>query len=175
VPTPGPTPGPRPAPVAPITPAPVDNIFQWALIFEEGFEDGFGVFQDGGSDAKINTNRFHDGQAALLLRDDSKSSKVHTGDYGVSSYSELRVHFYYYASGLDPGEELILRYSSTSGASWSVARKFVMGTDFEDREWLEVFVELDATSFDKIRLQFRCKASTNKDKIWIDTVRFEGK
>jgi hypothetical protein len=37
------------APVSPATPAPVPNIFQWKIIFEEGFEDGFGVLKDGGS------------------------------------------------------------------------------------------------------------------------------
>jgi hypothetical protein len=92
----------------------------------------------------------------------------------VSSYSELRVHFFYYALGVESGETFVLEYSSP-GNYWSVAQEFIGGTDFKNNEWLEVVVDFDASSFNDVRLQFRCDGSDNTDKIWIDTVRFEGK
>jgi hypothetical protein len=103
----------------------VPDIFQWVLIFEEFFNNGFEVFQDGGGDAK-----FRNGN--LLIRDDSSSSKAYTNDYDVSSYLELRVHFSYKANGMESQEMFILEYSYNNGDSWLNAKQFVGGADFEN-------------------------------------------
>jgi hypothetical protein len=161
---------PTSAPVSP-TSAPINNNGQWALIFEEDFESGFGVFNDGGRDATITFFRSNDGSASLRIRDDSDSAKAYTDDYDVSSYSELRVHFFYYHAS----ERFFLEYSFNGGSTWSVVQEFVQGTDFNLHEWMEVLVEFGACSVNNVRLQFRCDGSNNSDKIHIDTVRFEGK
>ncbi len=64
---------------------------------------------------------------------------------------------------------------ASPGNDSSVAQEFIGGTDVENNEWLEVVVDLDASSFNDVRRQFRCDGSDNPNKIWIDTVRFEGK
>ena len=55
-----------------------------------------------------------------------------------------------------------------------MAQEFIETTDFNNNLWLKVIVEFDASSFNDVRLQFRCDGSNEKDRIWIDTVRFEG-
>ena len=100
-PTPSPA-TPSPATPSPVTPSPVDT-FQLEIIFKEGFEAGFGEFQDGGRDAVINKNRKHDGQKVLRILDNFGSSKAYANDYDVVSYSKLRVHFFYFVLDMDNG------------------------------------------------------------------------
>lgn len=173
-PTDAPTPNPVVDPTDAPTPSPEgDGI--WVQIFSENFENGFGEFTDGGSDAALNTNHFNDGATSLRIRDDTSSSRAYTGAYSVSSFNELRVSFAFKGLGMETGERFLLEHAINGASSFTPLQGFVAGSDFDNGDWNNVAIEFGASSMNDIRLQFRCDASVNNDRIFIDSVLFEGK
>jgi hypothetical protein len=146
----------------------------WTEIFFEDFENGFDKFIDGGGDAAINENLYYGaaGGHSLRIRDDSRTSKATTANYDVSAYNHVRVHFFYLAKYMEHGEDYFLEYHAGNG--WQVAGNWVKGTDFSNGEWHEESVVIDASSMTSVKLRFRCSASENNDRIFIDDVTFEG-
>lgn len=149
----------------------------------DDFESGFGNsnFADGGGDSRVvsSSTYAHQGSYALLLRDNSgvASSAYSKSDHDVSGYSQLQVSFWYMTSGMETGEDFLLEYSSDGGASWSVVKAWVRGTDFDNGIFYKVLVEMDAESYDftaKGRIRLRCDASVNNDQVFIDEVLFQG-
>ena len=80
---------------------------------------------------------------------------------------------------MEAGEAYVLEYNN--GTGWQVARTWVRGVDFDNNDtvspgtnWKEETVEIDASTFTNVALRFRCDASGNGDKIFIDNVTFKG-
>jgi len=76
---------------------------------------------------------------------------------------------------MDVGDAFLLEYDNGSGG-WQQAKRWIVGTDFNDRVWNDdVVVAIDGTGISSIKLQFRCDANARNDKVFIDRVAFKGK
>jgi len=94
----------------------------WVTIFVDCLETGFGEnFIDGGWKASI-------GSKILLITDDRSTSRAYTGEYDVSEYSQLKVHFKYVSVAVENNEGFKLQYSA-DGGNWQLANNFLKGTD----------------------------------------------
>ena len=148
----------------------------WNTIFFNDFETGWEDFNDGGSDVVRRADGIaHSGAYSIRIRDNSNgASAMHTNDFIVSQYQGLRVEFWYYPLGMENGEDFLLEFSTDGGTSWTIAKSWARSTDFENNSWYEVSHDIDASAIDSVRIRFRCDASQNNDRIYIDDVTFRG-
>lgn len=123
----------------------------------------------------------HQGKAALRIRDNSgvDSSVFHRSNHDVSGYSDLQVQFWYFPRSMGNGDGFVLEYSSNGGTTWSVAKTYKKGRDFENGRFYSESVvfsesELNADLTTRGRIRFRCDASSDNDWIYIDEVLFQG-
>ena len=148
----------------------------WEEIFFEDFESGFGnFFLDGGADASINMNHAYAGAKSLRLRDNTSSSLAKTTTYDVSAYSQLEVSFFFYAISMEVGEDFWLQIKA-DGGNWQTVQAWVSGSDFQNESagWYSENVIFDSSSMSTIKLRFKCDATGDGDKIFIDDVTFKG-
>ena len=77
---------------------------------------------------------------------------------------------------MENGEDFFLEYSE-DGGSWLELGRWIRGVDFENssNSWTaEEVVFARAGGVNNIRIRFRCDASVNNDRIYIDDVELAG-
>ena len=93
-----------------------------------------------------------------------------TDQLSFNNVSDVRVDFVYYANSMENGENFLLEYSTNDGNSWSVAQAWVAGVDFNNNQFLNESVTINANFSNSTRLRIRCDASGNGDQVYIDNV-----
>jgi len=77
-------------------------------IWQESFENGFGIFTDGGIDAFRVQNYATDGSYSALLRDNSGvASSIYTGDLDLSGATAVAVSFDFTVISMEAEERTI--------------------------------------------------------------------
>jgi hypothetical protein len=149
----------------------------WVLLFEEGFENGYGVFDNGGADTRIQKIRVHEGKKSLRLRDNTDTSEVTTTlSYNVVSFNALRVSFFYNVQGIDDDDFFVLSYA-VDGGGWIEAGRFVEGVDWQHNVnmFRQGVVEWNINPGSLVKLRFKSFFGSNRDKVYFDKVVFEGR
>merc|ERR1712100_15865 len=112
----------------------------WQQIFFENFENGWDLFYDGGINAKINSKQgYGKNSASLLIRKKgSKARATTTNEYTISTYSEVKVSFYFKTANIVDGQKFFLKYSVDNGATWKNMKVLEIGVDYQDNGiWTE--------------------------------------
>jgi endonuclease/exonuclease/phosphatase family metal-dependent hydrolase len=150
-----------------------------SVLTYDDFENGWGNWADGGSDCNFYTggNYAHQGLNAANIQDNSgvSSSFSLTTGLDVTSFSQLKVEFWYYSKRLANGEDFWLQYYD--GSSWITVRSLVKGTDFENNNFYFETVTLEAGVYSfpaNASFRFMCDASGNSDDIYIDEISISG-
>ncbi|MEP4049863.1 MAG: putative Ig domain-containing protein [Luteolibacter sp.] len=146
----------------------------WTVLTSDDFENGFGNWTDGGSDARLSSS-FAVGSQCLALQDNSSSSVSELANaLDLTGYNELKVEFSYVVQSFEGSEDFWLRYSSDGGASWSTIVALVNDVDFVDdgtRYYLSIPINSTGHAFtNNVKLMFQCNASGNGDDVYIDDV-----
>ncbi len=155
----------------------------FTAIFDElsfsDFEDGFGIWTDGGSDCVLYTSGTYasQGSNAADIQDNSgvASSFYHTDGVDVHNpaYVQIDVEFDFYARSMDnSNEDFWVQYFD--GTTWNTVATYARTTDFENGVFYSVKVnifESDYTFPTDMKIRFMCDASGNSDDIYIDQVR----
>ncbi|REE00134.1 polysaccharide lyase family 7 protein [Marinoscillum furvescens] len=140
----------------------------------DDFENGWGSFSDGGSDASRYTggNYAYGGDAAINIQDNSSSSVMtYTNSVDISSYSSLTVDFAFYPRSMENGEDFWLQLYD--GSSYTTVGSWARGTDFQNNNFYTVSVTVDPSIVNfasNMKVRFRCDASGNADDVYIDNV-----
>ena len=153
----------------------------WSVLDANDFESGWGAYSDGGGDARRSANDSgfaHQGAYCIRLRDNSgtASSFYSTNDADYSSYSEIRIQFWFIGNSMENGEDLLVEFYD--GSQWQVAATFISGTDFTNGAFENPEVIIDSASFNfnaNNKIRFRCDASANGDQVYIDEVEIAGR
>jgi len=98
-----------------------------------------------------------------------------TDNLDLSSYSELKVDFNYYARSMDnSNEDFWLQISTDGGTSFTTVEEWNRNDEFvNDQRYFEtVVVNGPFTATTQVR--FRCDASGNSDWVYIDDVKIVG-
>lgn len=148
----------------------------FVTLTSDDFESGFGSYSDGGSDCRRSSRdaRFaHQGTFCIRIRDNSGSSSSFftTGNINLSSSTELKVDFWYIASSMETGEDFFVEFFD--GTAWQIIASYVRGTDFNNGAFNNPSVTIDSGSYNfnsSNKIRFRCDASGNNDRIYIDEV-----
>lgn len=145
-------------------------------INSQGFESGWGIWTDGGTDcARINNATFaNSGNWSIQLRDNTNTSVMSTTNQNLASYNQITVTFGYYTVGFATGEDFWLQLSTNGGSTYTTKEDFVMGTDFQNGQHNTATVVINGPFTTNTRLRFRSDASTDSDNVYIDDVVITG-
>ncbi|WP_298777893.1 S8 family serine peptidase [uncultured Polaribacter sp.] len=147
------------------------------VIASDDFESGWGIWNDGGSDARRNVKHapYSNGSYSIRLRDNTETSVMTTDNLNLSSFEEINISFSYYTRSMDnANEDFWLQISDDGGATfttleeWNLTDEFVNNTFYSDS--VEITGDFSATT----KFRFRCDASGNSDWVYIDDVEISG-
>ncbi len=140
------------------------------------FESGWGIWNDGGSDARRSANdaAYSNGTYSIRLRDNTSTSTMTTDNLNLSSFEEITVSFSYYPRSMESGEDFWLQISTNGGSSYSTQATWAQGSEFSNNQRYNESVTLTGTFSSTTRLRFRCDASGNSDYVYIDDVVITG-
>lgn len=141
------------------------------------FEAGWGIWNDGGSDARRSSSdaAYSNGTYSIRLRDNSSTSVMTTDNLDLSSFEEISVSFSYYARSMDnANEDFWLQISTNGGASYTLVEEWNQGDEFVNNVRENDIVPILGPFTSNTRLRFRCDASGNSDWVYIDDVVITG-
>ncbi len=144
-------------------------------IDSEGFESGWGIWNDGGSDSYRGSTSFaNTGSYAIRLRDNTSTSTMTTDNLNLNGYEEVTVDFSYIAVSMENGEDFWLQFSLDGGSTYQTVAVWARGADFNNNERKYETVTVTGTFTSTTKVRFRCDASGNADYIYIDDVTLTG-
>ncbi|MCB0598447.1 MAG: T9SS type A sorting domain-containing protein [Lewinellaceae bacterium] len=140
------------------------------------FDSGWGIWNDGGSDAGIySTSYAYSAPNCVRLRDNSSSSVVTTDNLNLASYDELTVNFTYVPVSMDnSNEDFWLQVSTNGGSSYTTVEEWNLNDEFQNDVRYFESVVIPGSFSSNTRLRFRCDASGNSDWVYIDDVEILG-
>ncbi|MDC0304050.1 T9SS type A sorting domain-containing protein, partial [Flavobacteriales bacterium] len=137
------------------------------------FESGWGIWNDGGSDARRSSNdasRANNGTYCFRIQDNTSTSVVTTDALNLVNYEELTIDFSFITSSMENNEDFWLQVSTDDGATYATAQSWAAGSDFSNNIRDAGNVVIDGPFTSDTRLRFRNDASTNNDRVYIDDV-----
>ncbi|MGB1243068.1 MAG: T9SS type A sorting domain-containing protein, partial [Chitinophagales bacterium] len=143
----------------------------------ENFESGWGIWNDGGSDARRNINDAayaNSGSFCVRLRDNTSTSVMTTDVLDLSSYDEITVDFSYQVESFENIEDFWLQISTDGGSTFTTVEDWIHTVDFQNGEIHSPSITISGPFTNNCKIRFRCDASGNGDKVYIDDVRIEG-
>ena len=141
------------------------------FVFDD-FENGYNIWNDGGSDCFWYSGFASSGTRSIRLRDNSgAASSMFTDPFDFSGFSSIQVDFSYYPESMENNEDFFLEVSTNGGNSFTLIEEWNRGTEFENNIRYFESVEISNINFTtNTVLRFRCDASGNGDRIYIDDV-----
>ncbi len=141
----------------------------------EDFESGWGIWNDGGADCRRSTNtNAPGGSTSIRLRDDSNSSVMYTDVLNLGGYTSFDVSFSFKSLSFANGESFLLEYSTNGGSSYSAAGEWVNGVHFNNGSIYSGSISMSGVTLStSTTFRFRCDASTNADRVFIDDIAIE--
>lgn len=143
-------------------------------LLSEGFESGWGVWRDGGSDCRrYSGSRSYGGSYSINIQDNSgtASSTYTNEDFDVRAYNLITIEFYFYAYSMENGEDFWVQYYD--GSAWRTVASYARGTNFNNGTFYVATVDINNSNYNfpsNAEFRFRCDASGNADDVYIDDV-----
>jgi len=158
------------------TPSNNDSDCAPVVINSEDFENGWGIWIDGGVDSYRNNYTIYasSGSYTIRLRDNTSKSVMTTDNLDLSNYEEIIVDFHYYPKEMETGEDFWLQVSTDGGNSYSTIKTWAKGTDFDNDAGYTESVTMTGTFTSTTKIRFRVDASVNNDRVYFDDVTISG-
>jgi len=140
------------------------------------FESGWGIWNDGGSDcARINYSPYaSSGNYSIRIRDNSNSSVMTTDNLNLTGFEEVQIDFTYYPVGMENNEDFWLQGSLDGGSSWTTVGVWARPADFQNGSFYSESIVITGDYTSTTKWRFRCDASVNNDRIYIDDINITG-
>ena len=150
----------------------------YSVLNSEGFESGWGIWNDGGVDSRRSANDANyasTGIYCVRLRDDNSTSTMTTDDLNLTSYEEITINFGYYARSMDnSNEDFWLQISNNGGASFTIIEEWNLNDEFVNNQFYTDQVIIPGPFNSNTQFRFRADGSGNSDWIYIDDVVISG-
>ena len=141
------------------------------------FESGWGIWNDGGSDARRSSDDAafaNNGTYCFRIQDNTSTSVVTTDALNLVNYEELTIDFSFITSSMENNEDFWLQISTDGGASYTTSQSWAAGTDFSNNVRGSGSVMISGPFSTDTRLRFRNDASTNNGRVYVDDVVIYG-
>ncbi|MEM9479690.1 MAG: sulfatase-like hydrolase/transferase [Verrucomicrobiota bacterium] len=147
-------------------------------ISDEDFEGGWGIWNDGGADARRSANDSNwanSGTFCIRLRDNTNTSVMTTDSLDLSVYTSITVDFSYVAVNFNnSNEDFWLQISLDGGSSYTTVEEWNLNDEFSNTVRENDSVTIAGGFTANTLLRFRCDASANNDRLYIDDVVITG-
>ncbi|MCL4147367.1 UNVERIFIED_CONTAM: hypothetical protein GTU68_021109 [Idotea baltica] len=143
----------------------------------ENFESGWGIWNDGGSDcARINYAPYAaSGSRTIRIRDNSGvASSMTTDNLNLTGFEEVQIDFTYYPVGMETGEDFWLQGSLDGGSTWTTVGTWARPDDFQNGSFYSESIVITGDYTSTTQWRFRCDASVNNDRIYMDDINITG-
>lgn len=148
------------------------------VIDSEDFESGWGIWNDGGSNCRLNSSSILSGTYSANLEDNNgSSSSMYTNNINLSTYGSVTITFDFRTSGFNSGHDFFIEFSNDDGSTWNSTPilQYIRGTDFNNSTtYTNIIASLSNggtyTFNSTSRFRFRSDASSTSDDIYIDNV-----
>jgi len=148
------------------------------IIDVNDFEAGWGIWIDGGSDARRSRgdrNYASSGLYCIRLRDNSNSSVITTEVLDLENYEDVSIDFAFIARSMDNRwEDFWLQVSYDGGDTYSTIQTWARRTDFQNNTHYTESVYIEGPFSASTTFRFRCDASSNSDWIYLDDIIISG-
>lgn len=147
------------------------------LVDFENFETGWGIWNDGGSDATRVQRNWNNPISNVLirLRDNTSQSVMTTDNLDFSNYSEITVSFTYEANSFDSeNEDFWLQISTNGGSTYTTIEEWNLGDEFLNNQIIQESITYTGQLTANTKLRFRCDATADGDQVYIDDITIEG-
>ncbi len=141
------------------------------------FNQNWGIWNDGGADCRRSPNDAPfaaSGNRCVRLADNTSTSVMTTNSLDLSSYNELSVNFSFITEGMEIDEDFWLQISTDGGISFTTLKTWTAETDFINNQRVNNGVIIQGPFTSNSMLRFRCDASNNDDRVYIDDVEILG-
>lgn len=145
------------------------------LLYHNNFDDGWGIWNDGGADSYLVSGFGVQNSKSIRIRDNSgSSSSAYTEIMNLSMYSEIQLAFSYLVFGMDNGEQFYFEVSDDGGENWEILQTWVCGIDFNINQRKEVTEVFGRNFSSTTRIRFRSDATSNSDRVFLDEISISG-
>ncbi|MEL6661109.1 MAG: T9SS type A sorting domain-containing protein, partial [Bacteroidota bacterium] len=103
----------------------------------------------------------------------TSTSVMTTDQLNLAGFEEVTVDFSYIGVSMETGEDFWLQ-ASVNGGAYQTITTWASGTDFSNNVRENESVVITGSFTSNIRFRFRCDASANGDRIYIDDVNISG-
>lgn len=161
-----------------ITPDSNNDPCQVEKIVETNFENGWGIWTDGGEDCRrsIQDQAYaNSGKYCVRLRDNSESSMMTSEEFDLSLFENVKVGFSYYTRSMEEQtDDFWLQISRDGGNSFEMVEEWNFGDEFFNNTRYNEEVEIVGPFSDQTVFRFRCDAKDDQDWVYLDDVNFRG-
>jgi len=152
------------------------DLTSWDLIVRENFENGFGIFNDVGTDATV---LLEDGQSSVQM---SIASTITTGvAFDITKYSKVEVKFTFMTKNFDQKDKVQVELSVDGGVTWMNRKQLKKGKKLRGGENSLLYESNDvwytaSTMYPKeegdesFMLKFQCNGSAGDKMLYITKV-----
>jgi len=97
-----------------------------------------------------------------------------TDNIALGGFEEVTIAFDYYPVSMENGEDFWLQGSLNGGSTWTTVATWSRGTDFQNGSSYSDQVIITGNYTNTTKFRFRCDASANNDRVYIDDVDITG-
>jgi len=153
-------------------PCPCSNV----VINFNNIESGWGIWTDGGTDAArvVDATNSYSPTRSLRIRDNTTTSVISTTSQNFTSYASLTVEFVFRGVSMDTGEDFWLQISTNGGSTYTTVAGYVFNASLLNNTFYTGTVTIPGPFTSNTRLRFRCDASDDDDKVFLDNIRITG-
>jgi hypothetical protein len=146
-------------------------------IHTEDFENGWGIWIDGGADAYLKQGGVqpNSGSLCAAIQDNTNASTITTIPLNLTTFTGITVAFSYYPVSMDnSNEDFWLQISTDGGQNYTTVEEWNQGDEFQNNQRYNDQVILSGPFTADTRIRFRCEASGNGDDVYIDDIALSG-
>lgn len=155
-----------------------DTVCSYQLLYEEDFEQGFGMWKNGGLDCRRNildSLYASSGNYCVRIRDNSFYSKITSIGMDLSTYDHVRLDFNYMTRSMDnKNENYYLQMSLDGGNTFTLIQDWNQGDEFKNNVRYSESVEIPKPFSANTVFRFRCDASGYNDWVYLDDIKIYG-
>ncbi|MCB0639531.1 MAG: T9SS type A sorting domain-containing protein [Lewinella sp.] len=149
----------------------------YVTIDSNGFESGWGIWNDGGSDCRRSSSDAPyawNGTYCVRLQDNTSTSVMTTDNLNLAAYDEITVAFYFQVRSFENNEDFWLQISTNGGSSYTTVAVYQVGNNINNNTFYTDQVVIQGPFSTNTRVRFRADASGNSDWAYIDDVTISG-
>ena len=146
------------------------------IIDKEDFENGWGIWNDGGSDCYRVSANLLQGTKAIRLRDNTGgNSSMFTNSMDLRSTTSIELTFKYSTFSFDnSNEDFLFEYSVDMGSTWTILQQWIYAIDFHNAQVYEFHGTFENLTLSSTTLfRFRADASANNDILYLDDIELK--